>query len=248
LVALATIGILVSLLFPAMAAVRENGRRVHCHNNLRQIGLSLQMHHEAKGVFPPGGIEWRPRGNTTQRQLAWSVYVLPYLDQARLFDRIDLSRPFDSPANADAAATIVPLFVCPTSTRGPRLVDGRGPCDYGGIYGERITSPNQPPKGLMVYDRRYSIHDVPDGLSNTLIVAEDTAWADGQWINGRNIFDQAFPINAAPPFENDIRSHHPGGANGVLADGGVRFLDDAMDPRILAGLCTRAGGEIAVTH
>ncbi len=51
-----------------------------------------------------------------------------------------------------------------------------------------------------------------DGLSNTLIVAEDTGWPDGQWINGRNLFDQAYAINAAPRFENDIRSHHPGGA------------------------------------
>jgi hypothetical protein len=175
--------------------------------------------------------------------LAWCVYLLPYLEQQNLYDALDLRQAFDSPANASAAATILSVFICPTSPRGVQLTDGRGPCDYGGIYGERIQGPNQPPKGIMIYDHKYTSADVRDGLSNTLIVAEDTEWPDGQWINGRNLFDQAFAINAAPPFENDIRSHHPGGAHAVLADGSIRFLHESMDLQLLAALCTRDGGE-----
>lgn len=95
----------------------------------------------------------------------------------------------------------------------------------------------------MIYDTAFSIRDVKDGLSNTLIVAEDTGWPDGQWINGRNLFDQAFPINAAPDFENDIRSDHPGGANVCFADGHIEFLNQEMDLLVLAAICTRAGGE-----
>jgi type II secretory pathway pseudopilin PulG len=239
----AVIGILVSLILPAVFSTREASRRVDCTNNLRQIGLALQHYHESKGSFPPGGIEWRPPDDPSKRQLAWCVFLLPYLEQQTLYDQLDLSQAFDSPANAPAAATILPVFVCPSSPRGAQQVDGRGPCDYGGIYGERIQGPNDPPKGIMVYDRRYSSSDVRDGLSNTLIVAEDTEWPEGQWINGRNLFDQAFPINAAPRFENDIRSRHPGGANGVLANGSVRFLSESLDLQILAALCTRAGGE-----
>ena len=45
-------------------------------------------------------------------------------------------------------------------------------------------------------------------------------------INGRNIFDQAYAVNAAPGFENDLRSEHPGGANVLFADGHVIFLAD----------------------
>jgi hypothetical protein len=59
------------------------------------------------------------------------------------------------------------------------------------------------------------------------------------------LFDQAFPINAAPPYENDIGSNHPGGAQGLMVSGTVRFLEESMDLRILAALCTRAGGEPA---
>jgi hypothetical protein len=58
------------------------------------------------------------------------------------------------------------------------------------------------------------------------------------------VFDQAFAINAAPAFENDIRSEHPGGAQGVFADAAVRFLPASLDVRVLAGLCTRAGKEV----
>jgi len=243
LVVISIIGILMSLLIPAVFAVRQASRRVACTNHLRQIGLALQMHHEQHESFPAGGIEWRPAGDTSKRQLAWSIFLLPFLEQQALYDQIDVNEPFDSRVNAAAAAVVLDVYVCPSSVRGTRLVDGRGPCDYGGIYGERITGPNDPPKGLMIYDRALRDADVPDGLSNTLIVSEDTEWSDGQWINGRNVFDQAFAINAAPAFENDIRSGHPGGANGVMADSAVRFLDEGMSLKVLAAICTRAGGE-----
>ncbi len=124
------------------------------------------------------------------------------------------------------------------------MVNGRGPCDYGGIFGERITSANNPPKGTMLYDRAISIHQVEDGTSHTLIVAEDSWFSDGQWINGRNIFDQAFAINVAPQWENDIRSEHHGGAYAARADGSVSFLSNSLALRVLAALCTRAGHEV----
>jgi prepilin-type processing-associated H-X9-DG protein len=97
----------------------------------------------------------------------------------------------------------------------------------------------------MLFDESVAIDDIVDGTSHTVIIAEDSRFPDGQWINGRNIFDQAFAINAAPDWENDIRSEHAGGANGVLADGSVRFLTESIDVRVLAALCTRAGREVA---
>ena len=244
LVVLTIISLLTGLLLPAVQASRRAARRIQCQNNLRQIGLGLSAHHTAYGSFPPGGIEWRPRGNTTNRQLAWSALLLPFIEEQTLADSLDLETPFDSSENALGAAQIVSVYVCPASQRGARLVHGRGPCDYGGIYGERIMSPNNPPKGVMLYDERISLRDVTDGAAKTLIVGEDSRFDDGQWINGRNIFDQAFAINAAPDFENDIRSEHGAGANVVLCDGSVHFLADTMDTTVLAALCTRAGGEM----
>ena len=96
----------------------------------------------------------------------------------------------------------------------------------------------------MLYNKTISMQDIQDGTSNTLIIAEDSDFTDGQWINGRNLFDQAFAINAAPEFENDIRSKHPNGANALFCDGSTRFLSEAMELEVLAAICTRAGREV----
>jgi prepilin-type N-terminal cleavage/methylation domain-containing protein/prepilin-type processing-associated H-X9-DG protein len=251
LVTTTIIGVLLALLLPAVQSAREAARQVGCCNNFRQIGVALQNYHAAHGSFPPGGIEHRamlnPKTGMTYgpagRQLAWSVFLLPYLEQDSLYRQLDLEEAFDSPQNAPAAATVLGIYVCPSTPHGAELKQGRGPCQYGGIYGERITGPNHPPKGVMLYDRAISLAEIPDGASNTLIVSEDCNNPDGQWINGLNVFDQAFAINRAPAYENDIASRHPNGANGSFGDGSARFLSENIDLVVLAALCTRAGGE-----
>lgn len=248
LVVIAIIAMLVSLLLPAVQAARGAARRTQCQNNQRQIGMGLQSYHSTHNEFPAGAIEWRTGSNSQKRQLAWSAFLLPFIEEQSVYDSLNLETAFDSPENAAGAATMLSIYICPSSRRGARIVDGRGPCDYGGIYGERIVSPNRPPKGTMLYDIAISMEHIKDGISNTLIVAEDSEFDDGQWINGRNVFDQAFAINAAPSFENDIRSEHPGGAYGVRADGSVHFMDESMDLEVLAALCTRAGNEVANQH
>jgi prepilin-type N-terminal cleavage/methylation domain-containing protein/prepilin-type processing-associated H-X9-DG protein len=251
LVVITIIGILLALLLPAVQAAREAARRASCCNNLRQIGIALQNYHAAIGSFPPGGIEHRAMINpktgkpygASGRQLAWSAFLLPYIEQDSLYHQLDTGKAFDATENATAAATVLSVYICPSVPQGDCLKQGRGPCQYGGIYGERITSPNNPPKGTMLYDQAISIAQIRDGTSNTIIVAEDSDFTDGQWINGLNVFDQAFAINQAPSYENDIRSKHPGGANGAFCDGSVHFLTESMDLKVLAAICTRAGGE-----
>ena len=244
LVVIAIIGILIGMLLPAVQSVREAARRTVCLNNLRQIGLALQNYHSAHQEFPVGGTGWRGPSTPDETQIAWSAFLLPFLEQNNVFEQIDFNEAFDSSINAKAAESVIGVFVCPASLRGTELSSGRGPCDYGGIFGERITGPNNPPKGLMIYGESFSHRDIKDGSSNTIIVAEDSDFSDGQWINGLNLFDQAFAINAAPAFENDIRSRHPGGANAVFADGHVSFLSQNMSLENLAAICTRSGGEI----
>lgn len=251
LVVMAIIGILTSLLLPAVQAAREAARRASCQNNLRQIGIGLHHYHDALSTFPIGALEMRylrnPDGSLMYPggvQIAWSALLLPYVEQVPLHQMIDFGKGYDSPENAAAAAEIVPIYMCPSVPRSATHVYGRAVIDYGGIYGERITGRNDPPKGTMLYTRAISIADIRDGTSNTLVVSEDSAWRDGQWINGLNIFDQAYPINQAPSFENDIRSEHPGGAFGLFCDGSVRFLHETMDSKTLAAICTRELGEV----
>jgi prepilin-type N-terminal cleavage/methylation domain-containing protein/prepilin-type processing-associated H-X9-DG protein len=244
LVVIAIIGVLVSLLLPAIQSSREAARRTRCLNNLRQLGIGLNDYRTNRGSFPPGGIEPRPVWRKG-RQLAWSVFLLPHLEEQRLYDRLDITKAFDAPENAAAAATVLDVYLCPSVSEGDKLRKGRGPCHYGGIYGERITDRGRsdPLNGVMFYDRGVKPAEIRDGMTNTLIISEDSGFTDGQWINGRNVFDQAFAINQAPPFENDIRSEHPGGANSLFCDGSARFLTQDLDTVTLAAICTRAFGE-----
>jgi prepilin-type N-terminal cleavage/methylation domain-containing protein/prepilin-type processing-associated H-X9-DG protein len=250
LVVIAVIGLLAGLLVPAIQSSRETARRMTCLNNLHQIGLGMLSFHDVYKRFPEGGVEVRllpgPNGKPLYpngRQLAWSAYILPYVEMQSLAGRIDFRKAYDSPDNAPAAAEIVPLYLCPSVPRISFLVRGRGACDYGGIIGERINGPNRPYKGVMLYGEYVRIIDIIDGTSHTIMVSEDSGTPDGQWINGLNVFDQAFPINQAPSFENDMRSKHPRGVNGLFADGNARFISEDIELSILAAICTRAGRE-----
>ncbi|MDA7978023.1 MAG: DUF1559 domain-containing protein [Pirellulales bacterium] len=253
LVVIAIIGILIALLLPAVQSARESASRTECSNNLHQMGVALQLYHDAKGRFPIGSLEMRALRNTDGSllypdgvQIAWSALLLPYLEQEALHNEIDVSHAFDSPENAVAAGLVLSVYLCPSVTHPELQVDGRAVTDYGGIYGERITGPNNPAKGVLIYTRAIHMSEILDGLSHTMIVSEDAGWKDAQWINGLNVFDQAFPINQAPAFENDIRSLHPGGAMGLYCGGSVHFLNEQMDLRTLAAICTRAGGEVEI--
>lgn len=244
LVVLTIIGILIALLLPAVQAAREASRRTACRNNLRQIGLALLNYHNAHKAFPIGCLEWRDATHPANRQLAWSAHILPQLEEESTYKLLDLNKAYDHAANTVGAAHVVPVFICPTTRRDANLQLGRGMIDYGGILGERIVSPNDPFKGPMIHEVAISIKQITDGTSKTILIGENVQTSDGQWINGRNLFDQSpFPINMAPLYEDDLRSFHSGGVHALLADGSVHFIRETIDAKTLAALCTRAGGE-----
>jgi prepilin-type N-terminal cleavage/methylation domain-containing protein len=78
LVVIAVIGILVSLLLPAVQQAREAARRVSCKNKLKQIGLAAHNYHDVFGTFPIGARSQRTFGPS------WWVGLLPYIDQANI--------------------------------------------------------------------------------------------------------------------------------------------------------------------
>lgn len=87
LVVIAIIAVLIALLLPAVQQAREAARRTQCRNNLHQIGLALFNYEEAYGRFPSGN--YGGMSSCKDDGLAWSFYILPYLDQGNLYNSIN---------------------------------------------------------------------------------------------------------------------------------------------------------------
>src|SRR5437764_1247747 len=92
LVVIAIIGVLVALLFPAVQAAREAGRRAACRNNLRQIGLALHGLHGVNNQFPLGSENAKPTLLAAPR-ITYMISLYPFLEQRSAFDRWDPKAP-----------------------------------------------------------------------------------------------------------------------------------------------------------
>jgi len=91
LVVIAVIGILIALLLPAVQAAREAARRIHCSNNLRQLGIAFHAHHDVQGHLPTGGWGYTwigdpDRGFAERQPGGWVFNTLPYTEQEALHD------------------------------------------------------------------------------------------------------------------------------------------------------------------
>ncbi|QDT02629.1 hypothetical protein K227x_10070 [Rubripirellula lacrimiformis] len=247
LVVIAIIGVLVGLLLPAVQFARESARQTSCRNNQHQIGLALHAYHNMHRSLPIGCLGWRPwRGPMTKKNLAWSAFLLPFVEQQSLYQSIDFDLAFDHPDNAVAAATPVQTYLCPTAIPrgGPR-----GETSYGGLYGELMVD-RRSDDGMFLYDRVIAFRDCLDGLSNTIATGEDMLGPDSEWINGGNVFVQSHPINDPTVWigDNEIRSLHPAGAMVLFVDGSVHLLNQSIDEVLLGQLITRAGREVLTSE
>ena len=93
LVVIAIIGILVALLLPAIQAAREAARRTQCINQIRQLTLALQNHHDSKNGFPPGVLNNLVDNNVdlfTYPRVTWMMHTFPYMEEGALFGTFNM--------------------------------------------------------------------------------------------------------------------------------------------------------------
>ena len=116
LVVIAIIGILIALLLPAVQSAREAARRATCVNNLKQIGLAWELHHDTYGTYPSGGVtvddfyqrnfqdSGRPKIAPDQLW-GWAYQIVPFLEEQALWN---------GSVDREIRSTVISTFLCPT--------------------------------------------------------------------------------------------------------------------------------------
>jgi prepilin-type N-terminal cleavage/methylation domain-containing protein/prepilin-type processing-associated H-X9-DG protein len=119
LVVIAIIAVLIALLLPAVQAAREAARRSQCINNLKQIGLSLHNYESTNGAFPYGANQYRnvtTIEGTVLNQYGGNLFlfILPFMEQAPIYNAFNMSLRTIAPANTTVERTIVNSLLCPS--------------------------------------------------------------------------------------------------------------------------------------
>jgi hypothetical protein len=238
----ATSGVLVALLLPAVQQARTAARRSQSRNNLKQIALSLHNYHETFGSLPEGTV---PNDDLDpDNRLSWMSKILPFIEQAALYENIDFKKAWDDDAHDMAVRSRIQAFQNPQVAEPPVPY---GTTHYVGIAGVGKDAPTLPANdkraGAFGYNRATRFRDVRDGLSNTIGVTE--ASDDfGPWAAGGKPTIRALTTKPYINGPDGIGSPFPGGMNAMLLDGSVRFVSENIDPSVLEALSTISGGEV----
>jgi prepilin-type N-terminal cleavage/methylation domain-containing protein/prepilin-type processing-associated H-X9-DG protein len=181
LVVIAIIGVLVSLLLPAIQAAREAARRMSCTNNMRQLSIAVLSYENAKKKFPPAAIVSRT-GNTLNLRaglrFSWIVTVLPYMEGAPLYKMFDMKKDVFNQLNNPQAVSLDALmcpddspvgryFVDSSLTSGKRFAKG----NYAAFVSPYHTDLQLSYPGALIATGQ-EIKNVRDGQAHTLLLSE----------------------------------------------------------------------------
>jgi prepilin-type processing-associated H-X9-DG protein len=214
LVFFAVIALLFALSLPAYRSAREEARRASCTNKLKAIELALLNYESEHGALPPA-YTVDPNGRPLH---SWRTLILPYLEQNALYRTIDLSKPWNDPANAKALEEMPSEYRCLSAAGPPNTTS------YLAITG---------PDGYLNREKPRRVAEITDGTSSTLAVIE----ADDE-----HAIPWMAPVDADGSLVLGLRPtakfHHPGGFNAALADGSVRFLQASLPATVRRALMT----------
>jgi prepilin-type N-terminal cleavage/methylation domain-containing protein/prepilin-type processing-associated H-X9-DG protein len=209
LVVIAIIAVLIALLLPAVQAAREAARRIHCNNNLKQLGLGFHHYHDTFGQYPSGyltliggnAVHGPPDPDTrdTGPGWAWGTQLLPSLEQGPLYASLNVALPCWRPENTTGVRTTLGTFLCPSVSESSKVYDVQNVngdrmaafarshyvANAGRLepWGYTIDDWSSYADGPIYRNSRTSAATVTDGLSNTVFLGEHTAiLSDKTWV------------------------------------------------------------------
>lgn len=186
LAATAIVAVIVGLLLPAVAQVRETARRTQCRNNLRQLGIALHSYHSSHSGFPPGAVSYSTGSSVFANA---NTLLLAHLESRPLAGLYDMERHWAS-QSPTVAATVMPVLVCPSNSKvNPFTLEPLaelalpvgttfGATDYlfcrGATDAWCIPFPGDhgSAAGLFGINRSVRFRDVLDGTSSTFAIGE----------------------------------------------------------------------------
>ncbi|MCA9026310.1 MAG: DUF1559 domain-containing protein [Planctomycetaceae bacterium] len=206
LVVIAIIAVMIALLLPAVQQAREAARRTQCKNNLKQIGLALHNYHDVHLLFPPsstsgfGAGVWNyPATGPTDPSIhlhSFASLILPYLEQANIYNSIDYNVSSLDPVNREMASQVLPFYICPsysgrtvsddplyTTTVGYDSFAIRNYVAMGAVSVLGLSGA-VPAEGVMYPGSANRFRNITDGTTNTILVAETREQSSSVWIDG----------------------------------------------------------------
>ncbi len=218
-VVLGIIALLIALLLPAIRSAGPAARRAQCVNNLKQIALALHSYKQAHNALPPA-YTVDAKGKPLH---SWRTLILPYLEQESLYQTIDLSKPWNDPANAHALATSLSVFRC------PEAVGAQNTTTY-----LAIASPN----GCLNLNEPRRLAEITDAHASTLMVIEAGEENAVPWMAPVDA-DESLVMSLGPT----TKLHHAGGMNACFVDGAVRFLHASTPAMVRRALMSISGND-----
>jgi prepilin-type processing-associated H-X9-DG protein len=214
LVIATTCSLLLTLALPGLLHARQQAVQQTCKNNLKQLGLALHNYHDVFNSFPPA---WciDHFDASSRAAFGWQASLLPYVDQAGLYNQINYHQPDwtietaasggRSIAGSVIAKTVLPVYLCPQDSTGGTnpFRDDYGTSNYSGNAGSELLprwfessaeqfwpgGANTPTvqNGIFVVNGKIGFRSITDGSSNTVMVSERSAYSGaGLWIGVRS--------------------------------------------------------------
>ena len=189
LVVIAIIGILVSLLLPAIQASRESARRAMCANNISQLNLAVHDYEMAHEHYPAGTVDAKGpiRNLPSGHHISWIARILPYIEERPLYGMLDLSLSAYHSKNDPARQVAIPLLICPSCP-----TDEWPYSNYAGCHHDVEAPIDVDNNGVFFLNSKMTRDDLKDGASYTIFLGEkivdnyDLGWISGTSSTLRN--------------------------------------------------------------